>query len=155
MRSSSSSSEGLPHVIGLNWEGSVESNEVNTRAQKSHWFWSQILFWHCKITVHFLRQDSDQCKKSSSRRVTKGHHSKGKSRHGGSDAAHSSGTGNCGMRSYVGSPPSYTGPKACLRFLSFWFISSPLILCVCVCVCARARVRVAVYSWLFWVLDQP
>lgn len=32
MRSSSSSSEGLPHVIGLNWEGSVESNEVNTRA---------------------------------------------------------------------------------------------------------------------------
>lgn len=36
MRSSSSSSEGLPHVIGLNWEGSVESNEVKTRAQKSH-----------------------------------------------------------------------------------------------------------------------
>lgn len=28
MRSSSSSSEGLPHVTGLNWEGSVESNEV-------------------------------------------------------------------------------------------------------------------------------
>lgn len=25
---SSSSSEGLPHVAGLNWEGSVESNEV-------------------------------------------------------------------------------------------------------------------------------
>lgn len=34
MRSSSSSSEGLPPVIGLSWEGSVESNEVNTRAQK-------------------------------------------------------------------------------------------------------------------------
>lgn len=33
MRSSSSSSEGLPHVIGLNWEGSVESNEVNAGAQ--------------------------------------------------------------------------------------------------------------------------
>lgn len=30
MRSSSSSSDGLPHVTGLNWEGSVESNEVNT-----------------------------------------------------------------------------------------------------------------------------
>lgn len=29
MRSSSSSSDGLPHVIGLNWEGSVESNEVS------------------------------------------------------------------------------------------------------------------------------
>lgn len=35
MRSSSSSSEGLPHAVGLNWEGSVESNEV-TRGQKSH-----------------------------------------------------------------------------------------------------------------------
>ena len=30
MRSSSSSSESLPHVIGLNWEGSLASNEVNT-----------------------------------------------------------------------------------------------------------------------------
>ena len=31
MRSSSSSScEGLPRVVGLNWEGSVESNEVMT-----------------------------------------------------------------------------------------------------------------------------
>ncbi|XP_068439332.1 ankyrin repeat and SAM domain-containing protein 3 isoform X2 [Clinocottus analis] len=88
MRSSSSSSEGLPHVIGLKWEGSVESNE-----------------------------DSDQCKKSSSRRVTKGHHSKGKSRHGSNDAAHPSGTGNCGMRSHVGLPPSYTGPKELAEFL--------------------------------------
>lgn len=26
---SSSSSEGLPHAVGLSWEGSVESNEVN------------------------------------------------------------------------------------------------------------------------------
>ncbi|XP_044035337.1 ankyrin repeat and SAM domain-containing protein 3 [Siniperca chuatsi] len=88
MRSSSSSSEGLPHVIGLNWEGSVESNE-----------------------------DSDQCKRSSSRRVNKGHHSKGKSRHGGNDAAHSSGTVNCGMRSHDGLPPSYTGPKDLAEFL--------------------------------------
>nr|CBN81302.1 Ankyrin repeat and SAM domain-containing protein 3 [Dicentrarchus labrax] len=71
MRSSSSSSEGLPHVIGLNWEGSVESNE-----------------------------DSDQCKKNVSRRVNKGHHSKGKGRHGINDAAHSSGTVNCGMRAH-------------------------------------------------------
>lgn len=88
MRSSSSSSEGLPHVIGLNWEGSVESNE-----------------------------DSDPCKKSSSRRVNKTHHSKGKSRHGNNDAAHSGGTGNCGMRSYGGLPPSYTGPKDLAEFL--------------------------------------
>ncbi|KAG7226333.1 hypothetical protein INR49_013744 [Caranx melampygus] len=88
MRSSSSSSEGLPHVIGLNWEGSVESNE-----------------------------DSDQCKKSSSRRVNKGHHSKGKSRHGSNDAAHSSATGNCGIRSHIIPPPSYTGPKDLAEFL--------------------------------------
>lgn len=33
MRSSSSSSDGLPHVTGLNWEGSVESNEVSTEVQ--------------------------------------------------------------------------------------------------------------------------
>uniref|UniRef100_A0A3Q0T3N0 Ankyrin repeat and sterile alpha motif domain containing 3 n=1 Tax=Amphilophus citrinellus TaxID=61819 RepID=A0A3Q0T3N0_AMPCI len=84
MRSSSSSSEGLPHVVGLNWEGSVESNE-----------------------------DSDQCKKSSFRRVNKGHHSKGKARHGSNDAAHSSGTGNCS----TGLPPSYTGPKDLAEFL--------------------------------------
>uniref|UniRef100_A0AAX7VY40 SAM domain-containing protein n=1 Tax=Astatotilapia calliptera TaxID=8154 RepID=A0AAX7VY40_ASTCA len=81
---SSSSSEGLPHVIGLNWEGSVESNE-----------------------------DSDQCKKSSIRRVNKGHHSKGKTRHGNSDGAHSSRTSNCG----AGLPPSYTGPKDLAEFL--------------------------------------
>ncbi|KAM6897154.1 LOW QUALITY PROTEIN: ankyrin repeat and SAM domain-containing protein 3 [Xenentodon cancila] len=83
MRSSSSSSEGLPHVVGLNWEGSVESNE-----------------------------DSDQCKRSSSRRVYKGHHSKGKTRLGNSDAAHSSATGNCGKHTHVGPSPSYSGPKA-------------------------------------------
>uniref|UniRef100_A0AAQ5XBI6 SAM domain-containing protein n=1 Tax=Amphiprion ocellaris TaxID=80972 RepID=A0AAQ5XBI6_AMPOC len=88
MRSSSSSSEGLSHVIGLNWEGSVESNE-----------------------------DSDQCKKSSFRRANKGHHSKGKTRHGSNDAAHSSGTGNCGLPTHVGLPPSYTGPKDLAEFL--------------------------------------
>uniref|UniRef100_A0A8D3ANS5 Ankyrin repeat and sterile alpha motif domain containing 3 n=1 Tax=Scophthalmus maximus TaxID=52904 RepID=A0A8D3ANS5_SCOMX len=88
MRSSSSSSEGLPPVIGLNWEGSVESNE-----------------------------DSDQCKKSSSRRLSKSHHSKGKSRHGSNEAAHSSGTGNCGVRSHVVPPPSYNGPKDLAEFL--------------------------------------
>lgn len=33
MRSSSSSSDGLPPVTGLNWEGSVESNEVGTPIQ--------------------------------------------------------------------------------------------------------------------------
>ncbi|KAM4623373.1 ankyrin repeat and SAM domain-containing protein 3 [Polymixia lowei] len=87
MRSSSSSSEGLPRVVGLSWEGSVESNE-----------------------------DSDQNKKSSSRRVNKGHHSKGKSRHG-NDTGQSGGAGNCGMRSPVGLPPSYTGPKDLAEFL--------------------------------------
>ncbi|XP_041672298.1 ankyrin repeat and SAM domain-containing protein 3 [Cheilinus undulatus] len=84
----SSSSSSEGQVISLNWEGSVESNE-----------------------------DSDQCKKSSSRRVNKGHHSKGKGRHISNDAAHSSGAGNCGMLSTVGPPPSYTGPKDLAEFL--------------------------------------
>ncbi|XP_072229772.1 ankyrin repeat and SAM domain-containing protein 3 [Leuresthes tenuis] len=88
MRSSSSSSEGLPQMIALNWEGSVESNE-----------------------------DSDQCKKSSSRRVNKCHHSKGKTRHGNSEAAHSSSTGNCGKRASLGPSPSYTGPQGLAEFL--------------------------------------
>ncbi|XP_067345411.1 ankyrin repeat and SAM domain-containing protein 3 isoform X1 [Channa argus] len=88
MRSSSSSSEGLPHVIGLNCEGSVESNE-----------------------------DSDPCKKSSSRRVNKSHHSKGKSRHVSNNTGHSSATGNCGIRSPYVPPPSYTGPKDLAEFL--------------------------------------
>ncbi|XP_068614514.1 ankyrin repeat and SAM domain-containing protein 3-like [Brachionichthys hirsutus] len=87
MRSSSSSSEGLPHAIGLNWEGSVESNE-----------------------------DSDQCKKSSPRRVSKGHHSKSKSRHGNNGAAHSSGSVNCAM-SPSDLPASYAGPKDLAEFL--------------------------------------
>ncbi|XP_028263755.1 ankyrin repeat and SAM domain-containing protein 3 [Parambassis ranga] len=86
MRSSSSSSEGLPHAMGLNWEGSVESNE-----------------------------DSDQCKKSSSRRANKGHYSKGKTRHGNNDAAHSSWAGNCGTCAHP--PPSYSGPKDLAEFL--------------------------------------
>ncbi|XP_029311377.1 ankyrin repeat and SAM domain-containing protein 3 [Cottoperca gobio] len=79
---SSSSSEGLPQVIDLSWEGSVESNE-----------------------------DSDQSKKSISRRVNKSHHSKGKSRHGNND------TGNCGMIPHISLPPSYTGPKDLTEFL--------------------------------------
>ncbi|RVE59640.1 hypothetical protein OJAV_G00190510 [Oryzias javanicus] len=82
MRSSSSSSEGLPHAI--NCEGSVESNE-----------------------------DSDPCKRSSSRRATKSHHSKGKSRHGNADAGPSSGSGNCCKCA----PPSYNGPKDLADFL--------------------------------------
>ncbi|KAM9715936.1 ankyrin repeat and SAM domain-containing protein 3 isoform 2-T2 [Menidia menidia] len=88
MRSSSSSSEGLPNTTGLNWEGSVESNE-----------------------------DSDQSKKTSSRRVTKGHHSKGKARHGNSEGAHSSGAGHCGKHPPLGPPPSYSGPKDLAEFL--------------------------------------
>uniref|UniRef100_A0A3B3ZMF9 SAM domain-containing protein n=1 Tax=Periophthalmus magnuspinnatus TaxID=409849 RepID=A0A3B3ZMF9_9GOBI len=80
---SSSSSEGLPHVMGLKWEGSVESNE-----------------------------DSDQCKKSSSRRVNKSNHSKGKSRHGGNNSAQSSGN-----HSHCGATASYSGPKDLAEFL--------------------------------------
>lgn len=91
---------------------------------------SDFILTSQRHSVTFLHQDSDQCKKSSSRRVNKSHHSKGKSRHGGNDAAHSSGTGNCGMRPYVGLPPSYTGPKACLRFHTFWFISTSNGVCV-------------------------
>ncbi|CAG04367.1 unnamed protein product, partial [Tetraodon nigroviridis] len=51
MRSSSSSSDGRPHLAALSREGSVESNE-----------------------------DSDQCRRSGSRRTSKGHHSKCKGR---------------------------------------------------------------------------
>ncbi|XP_015230611.1 PREDICTED: ankyrin repeat and SAM domain-containing protein 3 isoform X3 [Cyprinodon variegatus] len=88
MRSSSSSSEGLPRVVTLNWEGSVESNE-----------------------------DSDQGQQSSSRRLNKSHHSKGKTRHGNGEAALSSGTGNCGKNAHSGSLPSYNGPKDLAEFL--------------------------------------
>ncbi|XP_061823586.1 ankyrin repeat and SAM domain-containing protein 3 isoform X2 [Nerophis lumbriciformis] len=68
------------------WEASVESNE-----------------------------DSDQCKKSSSRRLNKAHYSKGKNRHVGSDAAHTGATGDCGTCSHV--PSSYNGPKDLAEFL--------------------------------------
>lgn len=88
MRSSSSSSESLPRVVALQWEGSVESNE-----------------------------DSDQCKKSSSRRVNKGHHSKGKSRHGGNNSTQSSGTLNSGTHSQTGPTASYSGPKDLADFM--------------------------------------
>uniref|UniRef100_A0A8C7RA42 Ankyrin repeat and sterile alpha motif domain containing 3 n=1 Tax=Oncorhynchus mykiss TaxID=8022 RepID=A0A8C7RA42_ONCMY len=89
MRSSSSSSEGLPRVIGLSREGSLESNE-----------------------------DSDQAKKSCSRRANKGHHGKGKGRHGSSsETVQPGGPGNCGMRSPVGGRPNYAGPKDLAEFL--------------------------------------
>lgn len=88
MRSSSSSSEGLPHVVGLSREGSVESNE-----------------------------DSDQARKSCSRRANKAHYIKGKGRHGGGDTVQPSGTGNCGMRSPVASTSSYAGPMDLAEFL--------------------------------------
>ncbi|KAG7335586.1 hypothetical protein KOW79_000279 [Hemibagrus wyckioides] len=58
IRSSSSSSEGLPRLLGLSREASLESNE-----------------------------DSDQAKRSCPRRPNKPHHSKGKSRHSNSDSA--------------------------------------------------------------------
>ncbi|XP_041829965.1 ankyrin repeat and SAM domain-containing protein 3 [Melanotaenia boesemani] len=88
MRSSSSSSEGPPPVVGHNWEGFVECSE-----------------------------DSDQGKKSCSSRVNKGHHSKGKNRHGTNDGARSSGTRNCSKYTSVRTPPSYTGPKDLAEFL--------------------------------------
>lgn len=121
MRSSSSSSEGLPHVIGLNWEGSVESNEVNRRACSL----DANCVRQCLVinSCIFLHQDSDQCKKSSIRRVNKGHHSKGKTRHGNSDGAHSSRTSNCG----AGLPLSYTGPKACLCLFRFQYVYSDFL----------------------------
>ncbi|XP_061765237.1 ankyrin repeat and SAM domain-containing protein 3 isoform X3 [Nerophis ophidion] len=68
------------------WEASVESNE-----------------------------DSDQCKKSSSRRLNKAHYSKGKNRYVGSDAAYTGATGDCGKCSHV--PSSYNGPKDLAEFL--------------------------------------
>ncbi|KAI1896215.1 hypothetical protein AGOR_G00092510 [Albula goreensis] len=83
MRSSSSSSEGLPHMIGLSREASLESNE-----------------------------DSDQAKRSSSRRGNKSHHHKSKSRHGSSDN-----TGNCGILPPSSQVPAYTGPKDLAEFL--------------------------------------
>ncbi|CAB1337882.1 unnamed protein product [Coregonus sp. 'balchen'] len=80
----SSSSEGLPCMIGLCREGSLESNE-----------------------------NSDQAKRSCSCRTNKGHHAKGKDRHGSSSEMVQPGSpGNCGMRSPVGGPPNYAGPKA-------------------------------------------
>lgn len=108
---SSSSSEGLPQVVGLNWEGSVESNEVRKKGGRG-----SVTRFKVDVAVTKsirLHQDSDQCKKSSSRRAGKGHHSKSKSRHGSSNAAHASGLMNCGMLSPGGLPPSYTGPKVC------------------------------------------
>ncbi|XP_067100698.1 ankyrin repeat and SAM domain-containing protein 3 isoform X1 [Osmerus mordax] len=85
---SSSSSEGLPHAIGLSREGSLESNE-----------------------------DSDQAKQSCPRRPNKAHHSKGRGRHGNSDTVQPSGAGNCGIPSSVDPPSSYTGPKDLAEFL--------------------------------------
>ncbi|XP_035263244.1 ankyrin repeat and SAM domain-containing protein 3 isoform X1 [Anguilla anguilla] len=88
MRSSSSSSEGLPRMIGLSREASLESNE-----------------------------DSDQAKRTSARRVSKGHHHKSKSRHGSSEAAQPGSTANCGVHPSSSQAPSYTGPKDLAEFL--------------------------------------
>uniref|UniRef100_A0A3B4C6U1 SAM domain-containing protein n=3 Tax=Pygocentrus nattereri TaxID=42514 RepID=A0A3B4C6U1_PYGNA len=68
IRSSSSSSDGLPRLLGLSREGSLESNE-----------------------------DSDQAKRRCPRRANKLHHSKSKSRHSNSDSTPPSSTKNCGM----------------------------------------------------------
>lgn len=118
MRSSSSSSDGLPHVTGLNWEGSVESNEVSTEIQTRLSQSSDGRTQTLQRLCSFPGQDSDQCRKSSSRRMSKSHHSRCKGRHGSYDATHSSGVVNCGVRSHTGPPSSYTGPKAhkCLLF---------------------------------------
>ncbi|KAL2078266.1 hypothetical protein ACEWY4_025951 [Coilia grayii] len=65
LRSSSSSSECLPRLLGLSREASLESNE-----------------------------DSDQAKRSCPRRPNKPHHSKGKSRHSNNEAAHPNDSGS-------------------------------------------------------------
>lgn len=118
MRSSSSSSEGLPRVVTLNWEGSVESNEVKS----THLDLEQnVSPEFCCTDAPFLHQDSDQGQQSSSRRLNKSHHSKGKTRHGNGEAALSSGTGNCGKNAHSGSLPSYNGPKVCLIFHTFFY----------------------------------
>ncbi|XP_066545124.1 ankyrin repeat and SAM domain-containing protein 3 isoform X2 [Amia ocellicauda] len=88
IRSSSSSSEGLPRMLGISRDGSLESNE-----------------------------DSDQAKRSSARRLNKGHHHKSKSRHGSSESPQPSSTGNCGMRRPASPPPAYAGPKDLAEFL--------------------------------------
>ncbi|XP_028823019.1 ankyrin repeat and SAM domain-containing protein 3 [Denticeps clupeoides] len=64
LRSSSSSSECLPCLVGLSREGSLESNE-----------------------------DSDQAKRSCPQRTNKPHHSKGRSRHSNSHTSHHSNSG--------------------------------------------------------------
>ncbi|XP_048870374.1 ankyrin repeat and SAM domain-containing protein 3 isoform X2 [Brienomyrus brachyistius] len=89
MRSSSgSSSDCLPRMVGLSREASLESNE-----------------------------DSDQAKKSSARRVGKGHHHKGKSRHSSTESAPSGSTGNCGGLQPSSQSAAYTGPKDLAEFL--------------------------------------
>ncbi|CAL8379308.1 unnamed protein product [Gadus morhua 'NCC'] len=80
--SSSSSCEGARPAASLTWEGSVESNE-----------------------------DSDRAKRTSSRRVPKGHHAKGKGRHGNSNGSASAAPGG------GGGPPPYAGPKDLAAFL--------------------------------------
>nr|XP_023663945.1 ankyrin repeat and SAM domain-containing protein 3 isoform X2 [Paramormyrops kingsleyae] len=90
MRSSSGSSDCLPRMAGLSREASLESNE-----------------------------DSDQAKKSSARRVGKGHHHKGKSRHSSTEstAAFHSSIGNCGGQQPSSQSAAYTGPKDLAEFL--------------------------------------
>ncbi|CAL8305380.1 unnamed protein product [Boreogadus saida] len=81
-RSSSSSSSCEP-AASLTWEGSVESNE-----------------------------DSDRAQRTSSRRVPKGHHAKGKGRHGNSNGSASAAAPGGGE-----GPPPYAGPKDLAGFL--------------------------------------
>ncbi|XP_051537982.1 ankyrin repeat and SAM domain-containing protein 3 [Myxocyprinus asiaticus] len=88
MRSSSSSSEGLSHILGLSREASLESNE-----------------------------DSDQAKRSCPRRANKLQHSKGKSSYNNSVPAAPGSSGYVEAPSTSGHPPSYTGPKDLAEFL--------------------------------------
>nr|XP_015215494.1 PREDICTED: ankyrin repeat and SAM domain-containing protein 3 isoform X1 [Lepisosteus oculatus]XP_015215495.1 PREDICTED: ankyrin repeat and SAM domain-containing protein 3 isoform X1 [Lepisosteus oculatus]XP_015215496.1 PREDICTED: ankyrin repeat and SAM domain-containing protein 3 isoform X1 [Lepisosteus oculatus] len=87
MRSSGSSSEGIPGLLGLSRDGSLESNE-----------------------------DSDRAKKSSTRRLSKGH-DKNKSRSSSSESPRPAGAGNCGPGVPASQAPAYTGPKDLAEFL--------------------------------------
>lgn len=117
IRSSSSSSEGLPRLLGLSREASLESNEVTTAANPTHIHipiplqhvndYTQTLFF-------FPSKDSDQAKRSCPRRPNKPHHSKAKNRHSNSDSA-----GNYGTAAQSGPLPSYTGPKVDIIMCDF------------------------------------
>ncbi len=129
MRSSSSSSEGLSHLLGLSREASLESNEVRTIMH--HCSSQQTSPANCSLNVSSCLQDSDQAKRSCPRRPNKLQHSKGRS------PGNSSGsTGYREAPSSSGPSPSYTGPKVCV------------LLVTSVCVCLRVKCTSKEYVYM-------